>query len=282
MLPALDMGTFEPLAGVADLPLGVHLLVAAAFVAGLIMWLAGGRVVRPAFVTLCALAGAAAGAVMIPTVLREPIQGVPPVYAGLGAGVIAGLVAGVMLFRIALGVSAGTVLACAAVLIAMISLSREPGALPGAPRSADEAVVFVRDHSAAAAAEIGPVRGPEAASRLQEFTQRTREQAQAWWDQLPDRSRSFLLAALAGGFVLGLLVGLAAPGTTSELITALAGGGVVLASGGWLLSALSPDLASRVTLSPDLVAAVWLLVAAAGFWVQWQGEPAKPQRPAAA
>ena len=119
------------LAAAQGLPLGVHLLVGAGFVAGMILWLAGGRVVQPAFVVLGSLGGAWIGAMVLPGVVNTAtVGGLPAVYAGLAGGLVAGLVISLVAFKIAMGVSAAFVFAAIGIVGATITLARTPGALP--------------------------------------------------------------------------------------------------------------------------------------------------------
>lgn len=273
------------LAAVQGLPVGIHLLVGAGFVAGMILWLAGGRVVQPAFVVLGSLAGAWVGAVVAPAFISSAtVMGYPAVYAGLGGGLVVGLVLSLIAFKVAMGVSAGVVFAAIGVVGATITLARTPGALPE-PSATEQAVQSMRDaikeQTEKIRAELRESKG-ESAEKVHVYAEELREELKAKWETLPAQSRKLLGLSAAGGFVLGLLLGLAAPKKCAMLVTAMFGGGAVLASGYWLMNAMNPELAQKVQMGPMGVAIVWVAVSLVGMMVQWQGGGKPAPKPAAA
>lgn len=265
----------QTLDGLGDLPLPVHLLVGGGFVAGMILWLAGGRVIQPAFVVLGSLAGAAAGTLVAPTLLGPTVAGVPAVYAGVGAGAILGFVVGLALFRLAMAASAGAVFAAVGVLAALIILGRHPGALPEGLSSIQQAELSIQTSAIEIREELRALTGDQA-GKIHVFAERAFEHLKAWWAATPEQSRQTLLLALGGGLVLGVLLGLAAPKKSAMLVTALAGSGAMLACGVWLLNATSPDLASKIPWTPIVTASVWGGLVLLGLGVQWQHDEKPP------
>jgi hypothetical protein len=115
---------------VQDLPWGVHLIVLAAAVGGVVLWLFGRQVIRPTTAIVGAALGAAVGFVMLPAL--APAAGVSP-YLGLLAGLVIGLIAGAMLHRFTVAAVFSGVLAggCSLLAVGLIHLSGDQG-LPAA------------------------------------------------------------------------------------------------------------------------------------------------------
>jgi len=281
--------------GQADaLPVGVHLLAGAGFVAGLILWLAGARVVQAALVVLGSLAGSALGAMLAPSFLDPTVFGVPSVYVGLAGGAVVGLIIGLAVFKFAMGVSGGVAMGLLGIVAALITLSRTPNALPTpeqGPLDAMVADIKARGDALVASLSADKSASAENARRIQTYAEEVRESLRVRWQVLPNESKRLILLCAGGGFILGLLLGLAAPVKCAGLVTSLLGSASVLASGAWLVTAMNPDLAARLTPTPDhfpLVAGIaWGALALIGLGVQWQssGPPsakaAPPPPPAA-
>lgn len=276
------------------LPVGVHLLAGAGFVAGLILWLAGARVVQAALVVLGSLAGSALGAMLAPSLLDPTVFGVPSVYVGLGAGAVLGLIVGLAVFKFAMGVSGGVALSLLGVVVALVTLSRTPNALPSpdqGPLDAMIADIKARGDDLVARLSVEKSAGAENARRIQTYAEEVRESVRARWQVLPAESKKLILLCAGGGFMLGLLLGLAAPVKCAGFVTSLLGSAAVLVSGAWLLTAMNPELAARLTPTPErfpLFAGIaWGLLALIGLGVQWQSggtstsKPASPPPPAA-
>lgn len=278
------------LAAVDALPIGVHLLAGAGFVAGLILWLAGAKVVQAALVVLGSLAGAAVGSMVAPALLDPTIFGMPSVYVGLAAGSVLGLILGLAVFKFAMGVSGGVAFAILGVVVALITLARTPNALPQpeqAPFDAVLADIKTRGDALVASLSADKSAGAENARKIQTYAEEVRENIRARWQVLPQESKKMILLCAGGGFMLGLLLGLAAPVKLAALVTSLLGSAAVLIAGSWLVNAMNPELAAKLTPSPErfpLVAGcAWAALTIVGLGVQWQsgGKPAaKPAAPA--
>ena len=112
----------------AALPWGIHLLVAATLLAGLLLWAAGRQVLKPVVILLACTSASLAGFVLLPVI--APDAGVSPYLGGLG-GLILGALAGLLLYRLALATTFGLTLAAAAGLLAATLISL-PGIRPAA------------------------------------------------------------------------------------------------------------------------------------------------------
>jgi hypothetical protein len=122
----------------------------------------------------------------------------------------------------------------------------------------------------------------ESAEKVHTYAEELRQDLRAKWETLPYTSRKLLVLSAGGGFITGLLIGLAAPKKAAALVTSLFGGGAVLASGYWLLSAMNPEMAQKVQMGPRGVAITWAAVTLVGLMVQWQGGGKPAAKPAAA
>ncbi len=113
---------------IAGLPSGIHLIVAATLLAGLILWAAGRQVLKPVVILVGCAATAVGGFVLLPVL--APQAGVSPYIGGVG-GLILGVLAGFLLYRLALAATFGLTLAAAVGLLAAALVSL-PGLRPAA------------------------------------------------------------------------------------------------------------------------------------------------------
>ena len=116
---------------------------AAALFAGLVLWIAGAKLVRPIFITLGLLGGGFLGALIVPGFGSggadggEPLLGLPPATAGLIIGGVLGLIVASLLFRLAVAGSAGSALGAAGRLGGFEGLGGgDTGALAVSPSAA--------------------------------------------------------------------------------------------------------------------------------------------------
>lgn len=115
---------FEPAQHLTDalaaLPSGIHLLVAASLLAGLLLWAAGRQMLKPVVVLVACTSASLAGFILLPVI--APQAGVSPYVGGLG-GLIVGALAGFLLYRLALATTFGLTLSAAAGLLAATLIS---------------------------------------------------------------------------------------------------------------------------------------------------------------
>lgn len=105
-----------------SLPLEVHGVVGLTLVAGLLMWAWGWRVLKPMTVVVSALAGAYAASLVAPSLgLAENVKIEAIVLAGFALGSLAGL----LVYRSAMALGCGVVVAVAAPLVASVVLAPE-------------------------------------------------------------------------------------------------------------------------------------------------------------
>ncbi len=278
-------------ATIAGLPVGVHALAVAALLTGLVLWLKGERVLKPAFLVLGAVMGAGLGSVGLPAAHPEPIQNIPSVYVGMGGGAVVGLLGSLVAFRAAMAIAALLVFASAGGLAGMVYLARS-GELPPEATSSQttvetpalsaftDAARIVRDQSATeqqrdeALLQVG--------QRVERFADEVRAEMERRWSALTGRGRAVLAGTVMGGAVLGLILGLGSPRRSAAMVTALAGSAVVLVSSDWLVRAVWPSLLDGREPTPAVWLAAWIAMATIGAVVQLRGrKPDKPAEPKA-
>ncbi len=112
------------------LPEGGAVALVVWFVAGVVLWLLGGKVLKPAFLLIGAAAGGFTGLVLLPlTGLPEiSVGGVElgPGFIGLVIGAIIGALVAVGMFRVIITLSAGLVFAVAGTMIGLVYLQHMP------------------------------------------------------------------------------------------------------------------------------------------------------------
>ncbi len=247
-------------ASIADIPLAAALL-AAGVVAGLIMLLRGGRLLRPALVLLGVLAGIALGLIAAPGWQNFALAGVPaavllPIVAGLVGGAVA-----LGVFRLAIACGGAAVCGALGVLGAAIYLGvaeKTPidpptrsslivaGSLPPALDTTGAFLRGDRERSAILAARDG---------------------ARSWWNRQSPTTRGTLTVGALAGALLGLVLGALAPSRMGAIVTGLCGAAVVLACGAALWTRLDAPALGAIT--PGAWLGAWGLLGITGVGVQW-------------
>lgn len=144
-----------------SLPLEVHGVVAMALVAGLLLWAWGWRVLKPMTVVVSALAGAYAASLSAPSLGLMDVKIEAIVLAGFAFGALAGL----LVYRSAMALGTGVVVAVAAPLVASVVLEvRPPEAGPLAQEDQFLEGVAIDDREAAVATS-SPTPGPGGETR---------------------------------------------------------------------------------------------------------------------
>jgi len=110
----------------SDLPLTAHLPIALALVAGFLLWLVGGRLIKPAFATLGFVVGGMLGFLLLPIVAPQNILELPSPYAGMIFGGLSGLIVAIVVFRLALGIASAGALALMGMLCGLAFVQFQP------------------------------------------------------------------------------------------------------------------------------------------------------------
>ncbi len=284
---------------IAGVPLAVHLPVVVVLVAGLILCVAGAKLLRPGYVMIVAATCSLLVGLMAPNFISDRLLGIPSPVIGMVAGAALGSLLAVATFRFALGLTSCGAFIIAAFLAAAAYLSTIPGAIP--PLEAhrarvgeawseriDEtpqtyAITQARRLIAVAASTLAAspdVEKPEdeVAANTRGFLDDCFHAFHDAWGSLPGDTRLTFVATCLAGAMLGFALGVAAPAKAGAAITSLAGAMLVLLSSAWLLrvaGVLDPSLAERGALA---WLAAWIGLALLALVVQWPGKAkAKPQ-----
>ncbi|MFI4896226.1 MAG: hypothetical protein ACIARR_00195 [Phycisphaerales bacterium JB059] len=129
----------------------------AGLMAGLVLWLVGGRVLRLSFGVLGTALGAFLGVILVPLTGMDPIETgwaslptVSPEQLGLVAGGLLGLLLSVALFRAAMAIGAGLVFAGVGALAGLIFIGAAPAEQIPGEEGVDQAYMETIDEPAEA------------------------------------------------------------------------------------------------------------------------------------
>jgi hypothetical protein len=276
------------------LPPVLHVLAVALVISGLLLWLAGARVLKPGLIGSGAIGGGILGAVIAPLLLPALIFGVSSVYTAIAVGVILGLVLSIALFRLTVAVAGTLVLTAAATLGTLAYLSRTPDALPalpevpsatsqppGALESAKATADQLRNDLAALLSGRATSAEPQAQA-VRAVLDQAKSTATTWWGDVPSGSRVAILTAAALGGLLGFVGGVLAPRKMSAVVTAPLGAALVIGAGLWIAQNVLSSAGWAREIGPVGWAGVWLAASALGMFVQLMTLSQGPRpRPAA-
>ncbi len=281
---------FDPAASAATLPT----IVGVGLACGLLLWLLGSKVLRPAVAVLGGAIGSAFG-ILAPTTLGiMEVGGVPASLVGLGVGALLGMLFALALYRAVLTFSTGIVFGAAGLMTSLAIYS--PGVVPGAGPDAvalpqdpvtmvdtavyiEAASMVIQDDGSAGGGD-GPTIEQVVGDRALAFVGATADAIGGYWEAMPERSRLMVLASTVGSLAFGLLLGLIAPQRASAVVTASLGSGLWLYCFAWLSAAENAPWASSLDLGARGWAIAWAVTAAVGFGAQlllWSGKKKKPK-----
>jgi len=282
MNPQAQSEFLEHLAESAQSQAALHAPAVVGLITGMILLLAGGRLLKPAVMLIGAAAGSLAGGLFIPALTTNQLGGVDSLPIGLSVGAIGGLFLAAMLFRFAMAAGAAAAFAGLALLATGVYLATS-GELKTSLRediTSTEIVLAAHRYSNEVAA---PLLTKDQATPVAVAT-RVFEQAghdlSDLWNRSPGKARASLAGAGAIAGMIGLVTGLLMPRRAAAIVTGLIGAGVAIISLTWL--AWSLNLPGREWLShgPTGWLLIWIAVAAAGIWCQHSGAVAGKPAPA--
>jgi hypothetical protein len=255
------------------LPIGVHVVLGIGLAAGVVLWLAGQKVVRPIFAVIGLVLGAALGFFLAPLLAIEPVHDIPTPYLGMGAGALVGLGTSVALFRFAMAIGAAAVVAIAGMLGTATYLANTQPAPDGPAR-----VTEVSSERVAAPEWLPPDDADEmtrwaieSAARTREFLSRATEAGQERWARVPGEHRLMVAGAGLGGAVCGFLFGVFVPRRASALVTALCGSAMWLACAAWIAHATGAPGLAFLEQPAKVWIVIWPATSAIGTIIQWVG-----------
>lgn len=246
-----------------SLPPVMTVVMVALVILGLVLWLAGRKIVGFA----CAVSGLVLGAVAgLAVGQRFAEQGAYILPLIIGGGIAGALLAALM-FRVWMALSGAAILALAAPAI-VLAWQGTPLEVPVVEPAATTQTAEEMP-AEAPASEQGAALAQHALDAAQTWYDQQVAALKAWWQDLMPSIRAVIYAAALAGGVLGLLIGLIAPKMAASFETALVGGLLLLLPGRELIIAHAPDVAGYLPQSPRGLV-IWLgLITLLGFLLQW-------------
>ena len=242
-------------------PAEILALSSLAVFGGLVLWIAGARLVRPIFALLGLLAGSLAGYLIAPSIGPDRVAGFAISTVGLVGGALSGLVIAALLYRLAVAGAAAVALGAAGLLgtAVLVSIHPDPAASP--PPSQPRTVLLLPGVTIKGEAPTRTDRARQTASLLG-------AEVRGQVERRTLREKAILATGLVVPAALGLSAGLFAPKRTAALISAPLGAALWLIGGAGLLHAAGVDPGRFVGSTPTGWAIAWGAVSAAGLAVQ--------------
>lgn len=270
------------IASISSVPVGLHSFAVAGLIGGAILWLLGGKLLRPAFGLVGIAVGAALGGLLLPAVAPPTIFGFASLHVGMSLGAILGFVLSMTLFRFAMGVAGAVVFAVMGLLGTGIYLSQTPGALPVEMPTALTSAEGFKDAAEKVGADLADAakkiqngatisdltNNGETVGASREAATQLQEQVQDLWSRTPSDSKLTLTGGAFGGALLGLIVGVVMPKKSAALFTAFLGAASLLACGTWLAHAAQLPGHGMLDRGPVAWLLIWLATGAAGVVIQ--------------
>ena len=258
---------------------------------GVVLWAAGGRLLRTAFALLGFLIGAAVG-----WLLGHAVElGAPAGLVALIAALVVACVA-TLAFRAAVATGLAAIVAVAAPMsiwaVADIKglesavseplASPEPSVEAPAEPEMDEIDRWLAEVRGDTIEEAGVELEAEVAETIaaaKTLIEHVVDQFQVVWDRVPEDLRSRMLGATIVGGLIGFLVGTLATAFSASLVTAFAGSMTWLVGGWSALSKAGVD-GPWVPTGPAGWMVLWLAVGIIGLAVQWTVRVKAADKPA--
>ncbi len=290
-----------------DLPWGAYLIPLGVLIAGLVLWVAGRKVLKPITVAVFGLVGTTIGYVIIGPL--PAAAGIAPIWVWTLGLTAVGLIVGSLLFRFAMGLGLGLTLAGVGVLTAAIITGPPGNTPPNDPTAAalsevsdpidrlraeglalrerlrlrlSEANLQLASPADASKPQTPPTPTDdtdaarrfvtEAQQNAAAFASALWQEAKAAWNMRSPTQRLSMLVAAGVGFILGTWLGVGVPKWAAGAVTALAGAALWLSAGAWLVTSAGLPGAARVesfTAGQWLV--IWGVIAMLGVALQWSG-----------
>jgi hypothetical protein len=248
------------------LPMVAYVPALAGLIGGLLLLLAGNKVLKPVTLVLGAAAGGLVSVVALTSLLEGHTYECPAALASMGLGAIVGAVAALALFRATLALSGAATFAALGVLIAGAFLAQSM------PTTQATVELGVREKVTLVAHALDPGPSFDSPEDLHGTARLAADHAidhvSNVWEAVPDRARGTLILVGLGTGVLGLAVGALAPRKTESLVTSLLGAAIFLMSLVWLVTALEVPGAGLFDRGAVGWLVIWGCVAAVGIGVQ--------------
>ncbi len=223
-----------------------------ALVVGVVLWLLGRRLARPAC-AVCGLVLGGLGALAVSQELGE--SGLAMAWITLGA--VAGFLLAFMTFKVWMGLSCAVLLGVA---LPVMSLVWEGIPAPAGPRE------VLTDTANDRLSTDGQA---EVYSTVKRVYERQRRQVKAWWKELGQGAQRNLAIAGGIGAFIGLVAGLVYPYQLAALETSLVGSMLILFCIRGLLEAYVGSVSGWLPESSRAVVMLLGLITLLGAMVQW-------------
>lgn len=244
-------------------PVEVLGISAIALFGGLVLWVAGARLVRPIFAVIGLLAGGLLGYLIAPALGPEDVGGVAVSTIGLAGGGLVGLIIAALLYRLAVAGSAGLALGAAGLLgtAVFVTANPDPGRSPPPPRERSSLLL-------PGVALPGQSRETTRTEQARLVASLVRAEAGDRWDTWTIREKAILAAGLAVPAALGVAAGLFAPRRTAAVISAPLGAALWLGGAAGLMASAGGEPSRIVGSTPTAWAIAWGAVTLAGLALQ--------------
>jgi len=303
---------------IEGLPIEAHAIMAAALVSGVLLWLWGKALLKPAVGLLGVSIGAFTGLFLAPAFGVADVFGVPIWAVSIVAGGVAGLAVSLLTLKIAVVGLSSAAFGLAGLLgsIAYVSAAAPPAEpSPAAARqvepaaqhgpSADPDGLTPRERVRRDIEALGyrlqtrPAERPEvtdpetgapvdAESEFDEVLDHVRQVAATAWDyvrasfqSISPADRVMVAGSTLAGLGLGVVFGVLLPKRSTALVTTLAGSALWLTAAAWLAQLAPPPYdAVRPAFEhgPERWAIIWPSVAAVGLLLQFTGRRRRRRR----
>jgi hypothetical protein len=259
-----------------SVPWAVHAPVLLALLTGLVIWLFGGKVLKPAFTVACVCTGGLFGSILMPTMISDQVMGVPSPYLGMALGGVIGIAVAIAVYRAVMASAGALVFALVGFLGAGVYLSHQPGSLTPSPRDPerpmDQRLVEAATEFGKAA-KVDPAQAAKGvvtipAEQMREIAKAASSEIGDVWSRMPTQSRLTLVGGAFGAAIVGLFFGAVFPRRAAAVITALLGSAILLGSVTWLVRTLDLPMRGWFDLSATGWLSVWGIVAAVGGAIQ--------------
>ena len=258
-------------------PAAAHapVLAAAGLVAGLVVLVAGGKLVRGWLICAGLAGGAGLGYAFAPSVFSQPdLWGVNIGAIGAVIGGVAGAGLASILFRTAATAASAASLAALGVLIASVCFAYSTHDVIVPASAAAPAAQAWADSAAAGLTPAPPLdqtQAPTIAHQIgvgiEAVASATGQLAQSMWEAATPDGRLYIAGGAAAGVLVGLLLGVLSPRRAMATTTALAGAGLSVGC----LAVLGPHLGIDTAGAGTDRVALWAFagLASLGIFVQW-------------
>lgn len=267
-----------------SMPWSIHGIVAAALVAGVIVWVFGRRLFRPMLVLSAAIFGAGVGFVAAAALPHE-WSVLWPVGIGAAVGALGSIVAYRFVMALLLALSLG--LAAPLAFFTYAELTNMYEGEPAAPisdeelklpelRQAQEALDRAADRLLERRKKVEGAEGgaeeeteqPAWRQRLEDTVDFILETAAQNWKDAPGSQKWTTVLCAAGGVIGGVVMGVLFPSGAASIVTALAGSLIMLTCGYWLALRSGLELEPILPSTAAGTLAWWLGAAVIGLFIQ--------------